>query len=68
MNQKEIEIGDKIKVYEFRSNKTVQVTALGSPFYDQDYETYFIPIEYNNGDEWYAIWDEMNQRWESGEI
>lgn len=56
--------GDKIEVYDYRGSKTSTVTVIDNPLY-QD-EEWQVAIQYDNGDKHYGVWDEKEQRWESG--
>jgi hypothetical protein len=63
---KVVKIGDEIQIYECRINTMKKATATSCPYFQDD--VYMLDIVFENGDEWYAVWDEKNERWESGEI
>jgi hypothetical protein len=60
--------GDEIDVYDFRSGNTLKATTVDDVVYNDDFDTIEVLIVFKNGDEHYAVWDDKNHRWESGEI
>jgi len=58
-----------IRMYEWRTDEYVYVEATEAPILVDDQDTWFeVDIRFENGDEHYATYDEVNLRWESGEL
>jgi len=58
----------EIEIYEFRTGEMKKVKTTSDMFFNEDWEYYEIQIIYQNGDEWYAVWDPKMKRWESGDV
>lgn len=57
-----------ITIWEWRdsTNKLARVT--NEPLFDNDSESWEVNVEFPNGDEHYAYWDEGEKSWVSGNI
>lgn len=57
-----------IKVFEWRSSEHVYVEVTEEPILivDGNQSWFEVDTRFENGDEYYAVYDEVNLRWETG--